>query len=53
MISVVLMLSACAEVDARRRGLGRGRDRDDVVEAHHDVGDGHEPHRAPSACRRP
>ena len=52
MISVVLITSACADVDPHRRGFRRGRDRDDVVEAHHDVGDGHEPDRAPSAYRR-
>ena len=39
------------EVDPRRRDLGRGRDRDDVVEAHDDVGDGDDAHRAPEIAR--
>ena len=47
MISVVLMRQRMRHVDPHRRGLGRRRDRDDVVEAHHDVGDGDDAHRAP------
>ena len=36
-----------ADVDARRRRLRRRGDGDDVVEAHDDVGDGDDAHRAP------
>ena len=34
-------------VDARRRDIGRGGDGDDIVEAHDNVGDGDNAHRAP------
>ena len=39
------------EIDTRRRDLGGCRDGDDVVEAHDDVGDGDDAHRAPEIAR--
>ena len=52
MISVVLMRRGVRQIDPRRRALGRRRNRDDVVEAHHDVGDGDDAHRAPERFAR-
>ena len=51
MISVVLIARGVGEVDLRGRDLGGRRDRDHVVETHHDVGDGDNPDRAPKRLR--
>ena len=51
MISVVLIAGGMREVDLRRRGFRRRRNGDHVVEAHHDVGDGDDAHRAPQRLR--
>ena len=53
MISVVLIVMRMSDVDPHRRGFGRGRDGDDVVEAHHDVGHRHQPAPRARAYRRP
>ena len=51
MISVVLIDGGMGEIDLRGRDLGGRRDRDHVVEAHDDVGDGDDAHRAPQRLR--
>src|SRR6516162_7886479 len=39
------------EIDLRRRAFGRCRNRNHVVETHHDVGDRNDPYRAPEGVR--
>ena len=52
MIKVVLIASACAMSTRIAARFGRRGDRDDVVEAHDDVGDGDEPHRTQQRVAR-
>ena len=41
------MLLASPKISKRQAAVGGGRNRDDVVEAHHDVGDDDDLHRGP------